>query len=194
MYIQNPGLQILEFIVFIWQMYTSLKHRETLTEEFPSPSVSNDVFPPVLFPQNDAEHLLSVSHGAAVSGHLWIHRLWQQLHDPTSYGLMMTSTQKKKTPDWKCEEINILPRFQPRLFRAGCENASRLILYVVLAYLKTLINHYNVLNLKCWCFKCIYVFARMVFCCSYLLEIQQGRFFIWRRFFKAYVVRMPRIV
>lgn len=70
MYIQNPGLQILEFIVFIWQMYTSLKHRETLTEEFPSPSVSNDVFPPVLFPQNDAEHLLSVSHGAAVSGHL----------------------------------------------------------------------------------------------------------------------------
>lgn len=97
MYIQNPGLQILEFIVFIWQMYTSLKHRETLTEEFLSPSVSNDVFPPVLFPQNDAEHLLSVSHGAAVSGHLWIHRLWQQLHDPTSYGLM-TCTQKKNTP------------------------------------------------------------------------------------------------
>lgn len=44
--------------------------------------------------------------------------------------------------------MNILLRFQPRLFCAGCENASHLILYVVLAYLKTLINHYNVLNLK----------------------------------------------
>ena len=91
----SPGLQILGFIVFTWQTYTSLKHHETLTERFLSPSVSNDVFPPVLFPQNDAEHLLSVSHGAAVSGHLWIHRLWQQLDDSSSYGLMMTSTWKK---------------------------------------------------------------------------------------------------
>lgn len=90
--------------------------------------------------------------------------------------------RKKKTPDWKCEEINILPRFQPRLFRAGCENASRLILYVVLAYLKTLINHYNVLNLKYWCFKCIYVFARMFFLLLLFVRDPTGQVFYMKTF------------
>lgn len=182
MYIQNPGLQILEFIVFIWQMYTSLKHRETLTEEFPSPAVSNDVFPPVLFPPEWRwTSLICLTRSSC---------LWTPLNTstvattPRSHILWADDDihAEKKTPDWKCEEINILPRFQPRLFCAGCENASRLILYVVLAYLKTLINHYNVLNLKYWCFKCIYVFARMFFLLLLFVRDPTGQVFYMKTF------------
>lgn len=172
----SPGLQILGFIVFTWQTYTSLKHHETLTERFLSPSVSNDVFPPVLFPQNDAEHLLSVSHGAAVSGHLWIHRLWQQLDDSSSYGLMMTSTWKKTTNT----QLEVWRNEYSAAFSAA--SLLRGVWKCISSYSVCCFSIPEDFNQPLQCFKfkilmlriqfCVWTDVFLFFLCSYLLEIQ----------------------
>lgn len=68
-------------------------------------------------PQNDDEHFLSLSHRAAVSGHLWVHWLWHQFNDPSSCEMMKS---RRNTLKSECELMNIRPEHSLNIFNRLC--------------------------------------------------------------------------